>query len=269
MGTIITAGVDIGAATTKVVILKDKKILAKAITSTKADPNLAAKLVMKEALKQAELSKDDLNYVVSTGTGRRAIEFGDKVITEITANAQGAKFLGSPLGVIRTIVDLGGQDSKAIALDENGNIINFVMNEKCAAGTGRFLEVMANVLGVKLEDLGKLSLKSKNPVKINATCTVFAESEVISLIAQKRKKEDIIAGLHEAIAKRIAGMVRDAGAREVIFFDGGGAKNVGIQKVLEKELGMKVYVPKEPEFVIALGAALIARELAISKPRGR
>jgi predicted CoA-substrate-specific enzyme activase len=261
----ITAGIDVGAVATKALIFRSGKILAKAVVLTKADPNSAAKLAMEEALDKARLSEEDVKYIVSTGVGRRAIEYGDRVITEITANARGAGFLGSPLGVIRTIIDLGGQDSKVIALDERGNVINFVMNEKCSAGTGRFLEVMAHALGVKLEDLGKLSLRSKNPVKINATCTVFAETEVISLIAQKKKKEDIIAGLHASIAKRIARMVREVGAREVLFFDGGGAKNMGIKKALEDELGMKVYVPKEPQFVIALGAALIASELATSR----
>jgi predicted CoA-substrate-specific enzyme activase len=254
----ITAGIDIGSVTTKVVVLKNKEILARAITPTGADPKVAAELAMKEASKLACLSMDDIEYIVSTGYGRRSIEFGDKVITEISANARGARFLGSPSGIIRTIIDLGGQDSKVIALEENGDIEDFVMNDKCAAGTGRFLEVIASALEVRLEDLGRLSLESKNPAKIDSTCTVFAESEVISLVAQGRNKEDIIAGLHVSIAKRIAGMVKQVGAREVIFFDGGGAKNIGIKKAIEKELGMEVYVPDEPQFVIALGAALIA-----------
>jgi predicted CoA-substrate-specific enzyme activase len=261
----ITAGIDIGAVTTKVVILKESRILAKAITQTKADPTLAAELTMKRALRIARLSEKDIDYTLSTGYGRRAIEFGDGIVTEVTANAKGTRFLGSPLGTVRTIIDLGGQDSKVMSLDETGNIVNFAMNEKCSAGTGRFLEVMANVLGVKLEDLGSLSLKSKNPVKINATCTVFAESEVISLIAQKKKKEDIIAGLHTSIAKRLTVLIREVGIKEVVFFDGGGAKNIGIKKALERELGMEVYVPKNPEFVIALGAALLAVELTPSK----
>lgn len=256
----ITAGIDVGSVVTKAVILKDEKILARSLTPTGADPNSAAKLVMKKVLKEANLPRNKIEYIVSTGYGRRAIDFGDRVVTEITANAKGARFLGSPMGTVRTVIDLGGQDSKVIALDESGDIVNFIMNDKCAAGTGRFLEVMAQVLDIKLEDLGKFSLKSKNPIKINATCTVFAESEVISLIAQRKKKEDILAGLHQTIAKRLAGMVREVGAKEVIFFDGGGAKNIGIKKALEDELGMKVYVPKEPQFVVALGAALIARD---------
>jgi predicted CoA-substrate-specific enzyme activase len=265
----ITAGIDVGSLTTKIVLLKKNKVLARAITPTRADPSIAAELVMRSVLKKSGLSRKQIDYTISTGYGRRAIEFGDRVITEITANAKGAIWLGSPLGKIRTIIDLGGQDSKVIALGEKGEIIDFVMNDKCAAGTGRFLEVMARRLGVRLEDLGKLSLRSKNPIRINSTCTVFAESEVVSLIAQRKKKEDIIAGLHSAIAKRLAGMVKQVGVRGVIFFDGGGAKNVGIKKALEDELGKKVYVPKNPEFVIALGAALIAGEFLSSQELGQ
>lgn len=259
----ISAGIDIGSSATKAVILKDKQMLSKAITPSRADPNQAAGFVLKEALKKADLSEVDV--VVSTGYGRRAIDFIDETVTDITAGAKGAVFLGCPFNDVRTVVDLGGQDTKVITLDENGYVANFVMNDKCAAGTGRFLEFMAGVLETKIEDLGNLSLKSRNPLKINSTCTVFAESEVVSLIVQKKKKEDIIAGLHESIAKRIAGMVREIGAEEPVFFCGGGAKNVGIKKALENNLAMNVYIPEEPQFVIALGAALIAKELLLSK----
>lgn len=263
------AGIDVGSVTTKVVILKDKEILSQAISLTKADPNLAARSVLVKALKKTGLSEKDLSFIASTGYGRRAIEFGHKVVTEITANARGARFLGSPFGKIRTIIDLGGQDSKVIRLDEDGEIADFIMNEKCAAGTGRFLEVMARTLDIKLEDLGEFSLKSKNPIRINATCTVFAESEVISLIAQRKKKEDILAGLHQTIAKKIANMARQIGTKEVIFFDGGGAKNIGIKSALERELAMKIYVPPQSQFVIALGAALIASDLASTNAKSK
>jgi len=258
---LIVAGIDVGSVTTKVVILSDKKILAQAITLTKGDPILAAQTTLKEALKISNLSQSNLSFIATTGYGRRTIEFGDKAITEITANAKGALFLGSPFGQIRTIIDLGGQDSKVIKLDEDGEIADFVMNEKCAAGTGRFLEVMARVLDIKLNDLAELSLKSKNPIEINATCTVFAESEVISLLMQKKPKEDILAGLHQTIAKRIAGMARQVKPKEIVFFDGGGAKNIAIKKALEEELDLKIYVPPNPQFVVALGAALSASEL--------
>lgn len=276
----IVAGIDVGSITTKAVILGDKppdlsiggggkEILTQTITLTKADPVSAAQSTFKEALKKSGLSPKDISFIATTGYGRRAIEFGNKTITEITANAKGTQFLGSPWGKIRTIIDLGGQDSKVIKLDEQGEVSDFVMNEKCAAGTGRFLEVMARTLEINLEDLGEFSLKSKNPIKINATCTVFAESEVISLIAQKKKKEDILAGLHRTIAKRLANLARSINPKEVVFFDGGGAKNIGIKKALEEELGLKIYVPPEPQFVIALGAALVASELISASAKSK
>ncbi len=265
----IVTGIDVGSAMTKVVILRDspptknlvggEEILARSISATLADPRLAVKSALEKALQEANLTQDDLDFIVTTGYGRRAIEFGNRTITEITANAKGARFLGSPWGQVRTVIDLGAQDSKVIKLDEQGEIVDFVMNEKCAAGTGRFLEVMARTLDIKLEDLGEFSLKSKNSVKINATCTVFAESEVISLIAQRKKREDILAGLYQVIAKKIADLARALTPKEVVFFDGGGAKNIGIKKALEEEIGFKIYVPPEPQFVIALGAALSSR----------
>lgn len=263
----IVAGIDIGSVTTKAVILREKKILAQIISFTKANPALAAEFTLSEVLKKANLKRNNLDFIITTGYGRRIIEFGDKVITEITANAKGARFLGSDWGEIRTVIDLGGQDSKVIKLDQIGQVSDFVMNDRCAAGTGRFLEVMANTFDLKLEDLGETSLKSKNPIQINATCTVFAESEVISLIAQKKKREDILAGVHQVIAKKIANLARTIGPKDVVFFDGGGAKNVGIKKALEQELGLKIYVPPEPQFVIALGAALIADEMISASAR--
>lgn len=271
----ITAGIDIGSVTTKVVVLParrpdeigtlaggdEEKVLAQALVSTGTNPPLAAEKVLDEALKQAGLSKRDIRYIVSTGYGRRSIEFGNRVITEISAAAKGASYSGlSPKERVRTVIDLGGQDSKVISLDEETRIVNFVMNDRCAAGTGRFLETMAGVLGVKLEEIGEWSLKAKTPIQISSICTVFAESEVISLIAQGKSKEDIIAGIHDSIGERICGMVAKVGAREVISFIGGGAKNIGVRKAIEDRLQMKVWIPEEPQFIIALGAALIARE---------
>lgn len=213
----IVAGIDVGSAMTKVVILEAKEIIAQAMSPTLADPRLAAKLALEKALQEVNLSQNDLDFIVTTGYGRRTVEFGNQVITEITANAKGVRFLGSPLGQVRTVIDLGAQDSKVIKLNENGEVTDFIMNEKCAAGTGRFLEVMARTLDIPLEDLGEFSLKSKNPIKINATCTVFAESEVISLIAQREKKEDILAGLHKVIAKRIVDLAKVITSKEVVF----------------------------------------------------
>lgn len=258
----ITAGIDVGSVTTKCVLFDGKRMIAKAIVKTLADPNKAAESVLKKTLADAGLSIKDIAYTVSTGYGRRAIEFGNSSVTEITANATGASFIGSPFGQIRTIIDLGGQDSKVIALEKDGNIKNFIMNDKCSAGTGRFLENMANVLGVTIDEMGELSLRSTTPLNINSTCTVFAESEVISLIARKAKKEDIIAGLHKAISKKIVHMARELGVRQVVFFDGGGSKNKGMKKAIEEALGTEIFVPQDSQFVIALGAAIIAFKLA-------
>jgi len=259
----ITAGIDVGSVTTKCVLFDGKHVAGSAITRTLADPNLAAENVLKTTLKDAGISFKEIAYIVSTGYGRRAIDYGNSTVTEIMANATGAAALGSPMGEIRTIIDLGGQDSKVISLEKGGNIKNFIMNDKCSAGTGRFLENMANVLGVTIDQMGELSLKSKNPLNINSTCTVFAESEVISLIARKAAKEDIIAGLHMAISKKIAHMARELGVRDVVFFDGGGSKNKGIKKALEDLLGVGIYVPEGSQFVIALGASIIAFKLAL------
>ena len=256
----ITAGIDVGSVTTKAVVLIDGNVKGMALDFTKADPDGAAKSSLKAALSQARVPEQKIRFTVTTGYGRRAIDFGDMAVTEISANAKGAIGLGCSHGQIRTIIDLGGQDSKVIALDEMGNIDNFIMNDKCSAGTGRFLEVMAGILGMGIDKLGPFSLQSSNPLKINSTCTVFAESEVVSLIARKRKKEDIIAGLHAAIAKKISIMGREVGIKELVFFDGGGAKNTGLRAALEKQLGKKIYVPQEPQFVTAIGAAMFAAE---------
>jgi (R)-2-hydroxyacyl-CoA dehydratese activating ATPase len=263
----LVAGVDIGSMTAKVVLFEDGKIISSSVNSTGADCNKAAEKSLSDALKKIGKKKEDIKYTVATGYGRRAIDFGDESITEISANAKGAVFLGSEKGQIRSIIDIGGQDTKAIILDDKGKITNFIMNDKCAAGTGRFLDVISNrVFEVPIEKFIELSLKSKNEITINSTCTVFAESEVISLIAKKVPKEDIAAGLHKAIAKKIADLAKSAGVSPIVFFDGGGSKNIALKKHIEDELGYEVYVPKvDPQTVVALGAALFAYEKATKK----
>jgi predicted CoA-substrate-specific enzyme activase len=256
----IVAGVDIGSTTAKVVLLKDGKPVSSAVAPTGADCNAAAEMVLNKALLNIGLTKKDLDYVVSTGYGRKSIDFGNEAITEISANARGAIFLGSEMGKVKSIIDVGGQDTKAIVLDDNGRITNFVMNDKCAAGTGRFLEVIARVLQEPLDNFAQLSFKSTNPTTINSTCTVFAESEVVSLVAKRIPKQDIIAGLHKGVAKRIADLAKTAGVTPVVFFDGGGAMNPSLKKAIEKELGYDIFVPKYPQIIVALGAAIIAQE---------
>jgi predicted CoA-substrate-specific enzyme activase len=261
MTSTVTAGIDIGSATTKTVLFDIDKILSFSIVPTGAHPLSAARASMKRALKIAGCTFNDIKYSVSTGYGRRTADFVDEPVNEIHANARGAVWLASSegAGTVRTIIDVGGQDTKAIAISEKGNVTDFAMNDKCAAGTGRFLEVMCGVLGIALGELGELSLRAKETVTINSTCTVFAESEVVSLIAQQKPKEDIIAGLHRSIAHRIVTMAKQVGVREVILFDGGGAKNIGLKKALEEELGMNLFVPPEPQIVTAVGAALMAQ----------
>lgn len=255
----IVAGIDIGSATSKVVILKDDEVLSFVILPTGAEWKAITKLAMDKALEKANLDDTDMNYIVSTGYGRRTVEFANETISEITAHSKGTKWLHPN---VKTIIDIGGQDSKGILLDENGIVINFVMNDRCAAGTGRFLEHMANVLRVKLENIGNLSLVSDKPAKISSMCTVFAETEAISLLARGWRKEDIIAGLHEAIAKRTVVMVKQIGVQNDVVFSGGVAKNSGMQKALEAELGTIIHVPEEPQITAALGAALIAQKRA-------
>lgn len=257
----ITAGVDIGSVATKVVVLKDKTVVAAEVMPTGSRPKTTAQAVLDKALEAAGLRRSDLERIVSTGYGRRVVEFGDKTITEISACAIGTSHLGSPRGTVRTIVDLGGQDIKVISLDADGEVSDFVMNDKCAAGTGRFLEVIAHALEVKLEDLGDLALNSRNEIAINATCTVFAESEVISLLAQDVRKEDIVAGIHLSIADRIFAMTRKIGLREIVAFNGGGAKNKGLVAALSAKLGVQLYIPETPQFVNSLGSALEAQRL--------
>jgi len=262
---VIVAGVDIGSVAAKAVVLGEGGLFSSHVVPTGADCNAAAEHALAVALEGAHCRREDLAFIMATGYGRRAISFGNGSVTEITANARGAVHLGSPMGKVRTIINVGGQDTKIIVLDDGGTIANFVMNDKCAAGTGRFLEVMSQALQETIESFSHLSLKSKNPAVINSTCTVFAESEVVSLIAQKVPKEDIIAGIHKSVAKRISDMANAAGLKDVVFFDGGGAKNIGLRKALEVELGRQVFVPNIPQFTVALGAALIAYDRAKRK----
>lgn len=255
----LVAGVDIGSVATKALILaQDNKVVSRSVSLTGANPKLVAEETLTKALASVGLSVKDLKSIVTTGYGRRSFESGSKAITEISCCAKGALWLS---GNVRTIIDLGGQDTKVISLDDSGDVVDFVMNDKCAAGTGRFLEVMAGILKVSLEELVELSLNSKVPIKINSTCTVFAESEVISLIAQGKSKEDIVAGIHSSIAERVAGMVKQIGLKEAVFFCGGGAKNRSIHNLLEDILRVKIFVPAQPQFVVALGAALLAKEM--------
>jgi predicted CoA-substrate-specific enzyme activase len=250
------AGIDIGAGTAKAVILDNKEIIAFSVIPVSGDVNKAIQGVIDDALDKAGLLLGSLDYVVSTGWGRDAVSFANTSITEIICHASGIHFL---IPQARTIVDIGAQDSKVIRINDKGKVVDFVMNDKCAAGTGRFLEVMAHVLGLKLEEMGPISLASKNVCNISNTCTVFAETEVVSLRAQGKAVEDLIAGIHRAIASRIVIMGSGINLERKTVFTGGVAKNIGVQKALEEVGGLKCVVPEEPQVTGALGAALIAQ----------
>jgi predicted CoA-substrate-specific enzyme activase len=250
------AGVDIGSTMTKVVIM-NQTTLASVIGPTGPEHRKLANRVMEEALAKAKLAFEDITYVVATGYGRINVPFADKQITEISCHARGVAHL---LPEVRTVIDIGGQDSKGIKLKE-GRAVDFVMNDKCAAGTGRFLEVTAEELGVSLEDMGRLSLEAKNKVEISSICTVFAAQEVVAKLSEGVALPDIIAGLHEAITIRIYGMVRRLKIEREVALTGGGAKNIGLVKALEAKLGFPVLVPPEPLLTGAIGAALMGRDI--------
>lgn len=252
----IVAGLDVGSLSSKTVILdEEQRILSYDILLTIGDSRGAAESSFKKALAKANLTRDDITYIVATGYGRNNVPFADKEITEISAHAAGAHFLCPSA---RTVLDVGGQDSKAISLDSNGQISDFVMNDKCAAGTGRFIEVMAQALGVPLESLGELSRQSSNPTVISSFCTVFAESEVVSLVAEGRAKVDIIRGIHEAIAERLTTLLNKIKIIDPITMTGGVAKNKGVIYALEHKLKLQLSISEEPQIVGAIGAALIA-----------
>jgi predicted CoA-substrate-specific enzyme activase len=257
----VVAGLDLGSTYTKAAIIAGDRVVGTSITPSIVDLDAAAATALEGALEAAGMTRDDLDMTVSTGYGRRGTDIAEHEVDEIYAKAMAAKWLGSPWGPVRTVIDIGGQDSKVIRLDEAGEMDTFLMNTKCAAGTGRFLEAMARILGVPLEDLGPLSQRSEHPVDLSNTCIVMAESEVISLIAQRRPVADIAAGVHRSVAERVGNMVKQIGVVEVVFFDGGPAMNIGVKAALEDFLGVELYVPKNPQVSAAIGGALVARDI--------
>jgi len=251
------AGVDVGSLGTKVVILVAGEIAGFSIIPTGINTEENGLNGLSGALENAGLDREDLKFIVATGYGRISAPYANKTVTEITCHARGAHYLHPQT---RSIIDMGGQDCKAIRLDENGNVTDFAMNDKCAAGTGRFLEVMANVFKVSLSELGPLSLTATTILPVSSTCTVFAESETVSLLARGEKPENIIVGIHHAIANRVGGMFSRVGIESDVFFSGGVAKNIGMRRALEENLKIKIAEPeKDPQLVGAIGAAVIAQ----------
>lgn len=258
---IYTAGVDVGSTQTKAVIIDGhRKIVARALMDTGANVMQAAQNAFDSALRDGGLSEKQVMYVIGTGYGRYKVTFGDKQVTEISCHGRGASHMFPGTG---TVIDMGGQDSKAITVTEDGQILDFCMNDKCAAGTGRFLGAAAKALGLSLDQLGPTALKSINPVKISTTCTVFAEAEVLSWRAKGKSIEDILWGVHKSIAFRSFGLLRRVGVVGQITFTGGVAKNPGVIKALEELLEQKLNVSDDSHYMGALGAALFAMDEVI------
>lgn len=264
------AGIDIGSTMTKAVVIDaGGSILSATKGPTGPEHRHLANEVMKQVLEQAGLKLEDIVYIVATGYGRFNVPFADEQITELSCHARGVYSL---FPGVRTAIDIGGQDAKCFKVNE-GRLVDFIMNDKCAAGTGRFLELTASSLGIKLEDLGKLSLQATNPVEISNMCTIFAQQEVVMHLSQGVKIEDIIAGLHHALAERVAALARRLGIEPDVVLTGGVAKNIGMVQAMSRSLGCSLLVPEEPLLTGALGAALLAKDqvlklVAQGKPLG-
>jgi predicted CoA-substrate-specific enzyme activase len=254
----LSVGLDIGSITTKIAVMKDKKILGTDVAFTGYNPEKAWTDILEKMLSKLGLKESSVDRIVSTGYGRNNVSIAHKKITEILCHAEGAKHF---LPKVRCVIDIGGQDSKVIRMDESGSIVDFIMNDKCSAGTGRFLEVMARALEVPLDDFGALSNKARNTVRISSMCTVFAESEVISLINKGESRENIIAGIHDSIASRMVSMMGRTGVVKPVVMTGGVAKNIGIRNALEKRLAIKLDVPGTAQVNGAIGAAILAQNL--------
>jgi len=257
------AGVDVGSTQTKAIILdEERRIVGRTLIDTGANVTRAAERAFDEALKGAGLHREEIAYVVGTGYGRYKVAFGDAQITEISCHAKGASrlFPGT-----QTVIDMGGQDAKGIRVGEGGEVKDFVMNDKCAAGTGRFLANAAEAIGLSLDEIGEISLRAKNPVRLSTVCTVFVESDIMAYLAQGKKVEDILGGVHSAIAARTVSLVRRVGIEPEVTFTGGVSLNIGMVRALEGKLGMPLNVSPESHFMGAIGAALWALDRAEAK----
>ena len=251
------AGIDIGSTMTKVVLMDTTDRILSAIKGpTGPEHRQLANEVMRMALEQANLQLDDIAYIIATGYGRVNVPFADDQITELSCHARGVSSL---FPNARTAIDIGGQDAKCMKI-EKGKLVDFVMDDKCAAGTGRFLEVTAATLGIRLEDMGNISLQSTKKIQISNLCTIFAQQEVVALLSRGEKLEDIIAGLHDALASRVASLARRLKVEPDVVLTGGVAKNIGMVKAMKESLGCELLVPEEPLLTGAIGAAILAKE---------
>jgi len=254
------AGVDIGSTMTKIVLTEKNHTVLSAIKGpTGPEHRQLANEVMKMALEQANLHLDEILYVVATGYGRLNVPFADRQITELTCHARGVSSL---FPNVRTVIDIGGQDAKCMKIN-NGKMVDFVMNDKCAAGTGRFLEIVAATLGIKVEELGNISLRSTKKLEISSFCTIFAQQEVVTRLSDAENLEDIIAGLHDALVSRVAGLARRLKIEPDVVLTGGVAKNAGIVKAMKENLDCELVIPEDPLLTGALGAAILAKEYCV------
>jgi len=254
-------GLDIGSTAIKVALVDEEgRLVGVHVSDSGSLFHKNAKEAVRVLLDKHGVAREQVKYLISTGYGRKLFKEADDSISEITANALGAHEVGKAFGGVRTIINIGGQDSKAIQIDPTGNVSNFAMNDKCAAGTGRFLNVAARNLDVDLEELGDYHFNGKGvPLTINATCTVFAESEIIGLLANGHGKEEIIAGIHYSIAKRTVRLAKRVGIEDRVYFDGGPALNKGLIAAIQDELQRELVVPEHPQTTTAFGAAILAR----------
>jgi len=251
----ITAGIDMGSKTIKIVIVKDNKVVARSILPTGFEPVESAQKGLEEAIKQAGISRSDIKKIYATGAGRKTIPFADHNVTEVTADAKGTNYL---MPSARTVIDIGAEEARGISVDAGGKVVDFAKNDKCAAGAGAFVESMSRALEVTVPVMIEISHKSTKEAPINATCAVFAESEVVSLIHTKIDKADIAHAVHDAIASRVCSMVRRIPIEKDVALIGGVANNSAIVEDMKKHLNVDITVPEKPEFVSALGAALLA-----------
>ena len=256
------AGVDVGSTQTKAVIIgEDQAIVSRSLVDTGANVTRAAEHAFQEALKAGDLREEEVEYVVGTGYGRYKVTFGNTQVTEISCHGRGAVHM---FPSTRTVLDMGGQDTKAIRVAPSGEIVDFCMNDKCAAGTGRFLGAAASALELPLNELGPTALRGERPVKISTTCTVFAESEVLSWLGKGKRIEDILLGVHQSIAQRSVGLLRRVGIDPEVTFTGGVARNPAMIAALNQRLELRVNVSEESHYIGALGAALFARDHILS-----
>lgn len=254
-------GIDVGSGYSKAVVLEDGEIRSFAVMPSGGNYREAGRVIAEEAVRKIDLTMDDIAYTVAAGYGGNMVDIADQTSTDLSCNAIGVSHL---FPSVRTVIDVGAQYSRAIRLDSDGRIANFIMNEKCAGGSGKFLQVAARILHINVSDIGELSLTAAKPVEFTTGCAVFAESEAVSRISEGASPADILAGIHNAMASKIITLVTRVGLVPDCAVTGGGAKDIGLVRAIEAELGAKVFVPGEPQITAALGAAIIAWENSLT-----